>query len=319
MLPFERKSANMNDSFALFPEGAKCTRCKNPPSIRLRSHHAIFCPDCFLHYFQTAVKRAMRKFRFSREEPVLVAVSGGKDSLALWDVLHELGYATKGLHISLGIEDFSAASVDSIRRFAEPRKLKWSSYSLEESLGFSLPEIRKRTRRKICSVCGTIKRQMINRLTIQEGFGKIAMGHNLDDEAGRLLGNIVRHRSDYFEKQYPYLPSSHPRLPAKLKPLYRLEAHEIRTYCKLKDIIPLDRKCEFARGATSHSFKQALDFLEDKMPGTKRDFLFTYLSNRNPPQCQTPYSICEACGEPCFGDICSVCNLLDRKPENSSQ
>ena len=34
---------------------------------------------------------------------VLVAVSGGKDSLALWDVLVELGFRTTGLHLSLGI------------------------------------------------------------------------------------------------------------------------------------------------------------------------------------------------------------------------
>ena len=36
---------------------------------------------------------------------MLVAVSGGKDSLALWDVLIELGYQTTGLHLSLGIGD----------------------------------------------------------------------------------------------------------------------------------------------------------------------------------------------------------------------
>lgn len=309
----------MNDLFAQFPAGAKCTRCKQPPSIRLRSHHVIYCSSCFLHYFQTAVKRAMRKFGITSEQPLLVAVSGGKDSLALWAVLHELGYTTRGLHINLGIDGFSDASSEAIRRFVEPRQLQWASGSLIQTLGCTIPEISRRTRRKICSVCGTIKRQMINRLTIEEGFSAIAMGHNLDDEAGRLLGNMVRHRSDYFEKQYPYLPSTHPRLPAKCKPLYRLEAAEVVTYCKLNDIQPVDAKCEFARGATSHYFKQALDFLEGKMPGTKRDFLYTYFENRQPPQPESPYDTCRICGEPCYSNVCSVCHLLDRQAESPNQ
>ena len=308
----ERIQDKMNDAFAEFPRGAKCTRCREYPNIRLASHHTILCSSCFLHYFRTAVQRAMKKFRIKKDQPILIAVSGGKDSLALWAVLSELGYSVKGIHLNLGIGDFSGASVEAIEKFAADRQLTWSEYSVETALGFTLPEIRKRTRRAICSVCGTIKRQLINRLTINEGFLNLAMGHNLDDEAGRLLGNMVRHRTQYLEKQYPYLPSTHPRLPAKLKPLYRLEAHEIRTYCKLMHIAPLEMKCPFSRGATSHLFKEALSFLEHKMPGTKRDFLFTYVNRRKPPQPESPYQVCRECGEPSYGNLCSVCNILGR-------
>lgn len=309
----------MDDMFTQFPPGAKCTRCKEPPAIRLISHHAIFCSECFLHYFRTAVRRAMKKFHIARESPLLVAVSGGKDSLALWDVLHELGYATRGLHINLGIEQFSRASSAAVRQFAESRQLSWSEYSLEEVLGYRLAEIRKGTRRKICSVCGTIKRQLINRLTVREEFDNLAMGHNLDDEAGRLLGNMVRHRTQYLDRQYPYLPSTHPRLPAKLKPLYRLESREIITYCRLAGIVPVETKCPFSRGATSHVFKEALHFLEHKMPGTKRDFLFTYVDGREPPMPESPYRLCEECGEPAYAAVCSVCNLMGQVREKEEQ
>ena len=43
-------------------------------------------------------------------ERVLVAVSGGKDSLAVWDILLELGYEADGLYLGLGIGDYSDAS-----------------------------------------------------------------------------------------------------------------------------------------------------------------------------------------------------------------
>ncbi|HOI96155.1 MAG TPA: ATP-binding protein [Syntrophobacter fumaroxidans] len=299
--------------FPELPKGAKCTRCKAQATIRLPHHHAIFCSECFLQFFRNAVAKALKKFGTTPGTPLLVAVSGGKDSLAMWNVLRDLGYETKGLHIDLGIEaGFSRASAEAIERFASPRNLPWVTYSLKETIGYSITDIRRKTRRKICSVCGFLKRQMLNRLTIRENYRALAVGHNLDDEAGRLLGNMVRHRTRYFEKQYPYLPSDHPRLPARLKPLYRLEADEIRIYCAETGIIPLDGRCPLSRGATSHIFKEALDFLEDRMPGTKRDFLFSFLKKREQPSLDPDIGSCTRCGEPCYGETCSVCRLLNQ-------
>jgi uncharacterized protein (TIGR00269 family) len=179
-------------------------------------------------------------------------------------------------------------------------------------VGYSLPEIRRRTRRKICSVCGTLKRQLLNRLTLAAGSSVLCVGHNLDDEAGRLLGNLVRHRTQYLDKQQPFLPSTHPRLPAKGKPLYRLDAAEIRTYCQLTGIYPVSADCPLARGATSHAFQDALRFLEQQMPGTKRDFLFTFLRNHPAPAAPSSFGTCRTCGEPTYQELCGVCHLLSQ-------
>lgn len=309
----------MKSNTMVLPENAKCTRCKGRATIQMASHNANFCPDCFISYFETGVVRAMKKFPVSRATPLLVAVSGGKDSLAVWNVLHELGYTTKGLHIRLGIGDFSEASAQAITRFAQERSLSWAEYSVENVVGFSIPEIHRRMRRKICSLCGMLKRQLLNRLTIREGFQTLVVGHNLDDEAGRLLGNIVRNRYQYLKKHSPFLPSTHPRLTAKLKPLYRVEAREIRIYCAIKGIQPLDQSCPLSRGATSHSFKEALDFLEERMPGTKRDFLFTFLGRQKPDPVLPVFHDCKQCGEPAFGETCSVCNLLSQLQSDSPE
>ncbi|MEJ5364272.1 MAG: ATP-binding protein [Desulfosoma sp.] len=299
----------------LLPETAKCTRCRKRAVIALPSHHANFCEECFVLFFRRAVLRAMKHFPIRADEPILVAVSGGKDSLAAWAVLQDLGYRTRGVHLNLGIPAFSDASQDAIAAFAEARNLPWVSYSLRDLLGFSIPEIRRRIRRPICSVCGMIKRRLLNRLTIREGLRVIATGHNLDDEAGRLLGNLVRNRREYIEKQSPYLPSVHPKLPEKIKPLYRVSADEIRTYCRVEGIAYVEGACPLSRGATSHMFKEALDMLEGKMPGTKRDFLFAYLDARSAPKVVDDFGTCDRCGEPCYGTRCSVCALLERLRE----
>ena len=55
-------------------------------------------------------------------ERVLVAVSGGKDSLALWDLLLDLGVTADGLYLGLGIGEYSDESGRYARAFAERRQ-----------------------------------------------------------------------------------------------------------------------------------------------------------------------------------------------------
>ena len=305
-------------SYGHLSPNAKCSRCRGKAVIALPSHHANFCVDCFLEFFRKAVKRAMKKFPIKPHTPIMVAVSGGKDSLALWDVLAELGYATKGIHIDLGIPGFSEASREASEQFAKSRGLNLSVYELKNLLGFSLPEVRKLKSSKICSVCGTLKRQFLNRLALQEGFSVIATGHNLDDEASRLLGNTLRHKEAYLAKTYPFLPAGG-GLVARMKPLFRLESAEIRIYCKVRDIAYFADKCPYARGATSHIFFEALEFIESKMPGTKRDFLFGYLDGKKPPQPEeTPTGRCSICGAISYQDICSICRIKEELAEKGN-
>ena len=129
----------------------KCKRCKAPAEVELRQHNAGFCRPCFVFYFQRQVERAIAKERmFTTEEPVLVAVSGGKDSLALWDVLITLGYRTTGLHLSLGIGAYSDHSTAKTVAFATQRDLPLIIVPLADE-GLAVPEIASLTRRPACS------------------------------------------------------------------------------------------------------------------------------------------------------------------------
>ena len=70
----------------------KCIGAAARRSIEVRRHNAAFCEDCFVQSFRDQVKRAIRHHdMFADDDRILVAVSGGKDSLALWDVLLDLG------------------------------------------------------------------------------------------------------------------------------------------------------------------------------------------------------------------------------------
>src|SRR5262245_66697496 len=100
---------------------------------------------------------------FARDESVLVAVSGGKDSLALWDVLHGAGYRTTGLYIDLGIFDYSRASKARCETFAAERGLDLRIVAVADETGAPLPAVRHAARRPTCPACGLSKRYSTHR------------------------------------------------------------------------------------------------------------------------------------------------------------
>ena len=83
----------------------KCKICKATAVVALRSHNAAFCPDCYLKFFARQVEKGIEGQKlFTRDERILVALSGGKDSLALMLELSRQGYDVTGLHnIGFGI------------------------------------------------------------------------------------------------------------------------------------------------------------------------------------------------------------------------
>ena len=99
-----------------------CTKCKTKAVLKLPRHNAAFCNDCFNSFVHDQVLKAIRSQEmFVKTDRLLVAVSGGKDSLALWDILLKLGYKTDALYVNLGIEGYSESSQEKVAHFSEDR------------------------------------------------------------------------------------------------------------------------------------------------------------------------------------------------------
>lgn len=294
--------------------GMKCTRCKAPAEVQLRAHNSNFCRACFVFFFQRQVERAIEKERmFRHDEPVLVAVSGGKDSLALWEVLHGLGYQTTGLHLSLGIGAYSDASTEKTVAFADAHGLPLIIVPLADD-GLAVPEVASLTRRPACSACGTMKRHYFDQLAIDRGFPVVATGHNLDDEAARLLGNVLHWQLPHLARQRPVLQPSHPRFVRKVKPLFRITEYEAAVYAFMRRIDYVVDECPNAVGATQLVYKDMLNRLEAASPGSKLTFVQDFLQRGQPalPAADVDGApqTCTQCGMPSYGEICGYCRLV---------
>ncbi|HEY8517560.1 MAG TPA: ATP-binding protein [Candidatus Binatia bacterium] len=298
----------------------KCTRCRQPAEVKLRAHNSAFCRPCFLFFFQRRVTRAIEHEKmFDRSSRVLVAVSGGKDSLALWDVLANEGYQTVGFHLALGIGGYSQRSRERTEKFAAERGLELHVHSLADE-GLAIPDIVSATRRPACSACGTFKRHYFDAAALELGCNVIATGHNLDDEAARLLGNVLHWQVDHLARQKPVMQPRHEKFVRKVKPLYLTSEFETATYAFMRGIDYVVEECPNAVGATQLTYKSVLDRLEDVSPGTKVGFVRDFVARASDAfareEGDRAARTCEGCGMPSFGTLCSFCSLraeVDRK------
>ncbi len=303
-----------------------CTKCKTKAAIKIPRHHAAFCKDCFNTFVQDQVTRAIKSERmFAKNDRILVAVSGGKDSLALWDILLKLGYKADALYVNLGIAGYSDRSQEKVRGFAAtiaaPLGATLHTHTVEQEEGAGIKELSVLVHRPTCSTCGTIKRYQFNRAAIEHEYDVMATGHNLDDEAARLLGNVLHWQEEYLDKQGPSLPASVEGFAKKVKPLYRLTERELAAYCVLNKLDYIVDECPMAQGARTLLYKDVLNRLETESPGTKQYFYWGFLEKQK-KKTAAPTSMserdqavlhpCGTCGQPTTAETCSYCKLMAR-------
>ena len=302
---------------------AKCRRCREAAVIELRRHNAHFCRDCFLHHARTQVERTIHEFdMIGPGERVLVAVSGGKDSLALWDILLDLGVDADGLYLGLGIggeDGYSDESGRMVRAYADGRGAKLVEVDIPTEFGFDIPGAAEATRRVPCSACGLSKRHLFNKAALDGGYDVVATGHNLDDEAAVLFGNVLRWSTEYLGRQLPVLPAAH-GFPRKVKPLVKLGEREMAAYCVLTGIDYIVEECPNAVGNKHLGYKEALNEIEAQSPGSKAAFYFGFLDRASSlftPAAEAERDgelrSCEGCGAPTTNPgVCAFCSLVSK-------
>lgn len=304
----------------------RCRRCDNPGVINMRQHKLSLCAVHFPEWFLEQTQRAIKKYRmFGHTERVLVAVSGGKDSLALWDVLLRLGYQADGVYIDLGIDrglHYSACSKDKAAAFAA----QYPAASLivvdvPQLYGESIPQVAQRRHRpqRPCSICGLIKRHEMNRVALEGGYDALATGHNLDDEAATLFGNVLHWQVDYLRHQFPILPADDQGLARKVKPFCRFYERETAAYTLIRGIDYIEDECPYAAGATSLAHKETLTRMEHNSPGTKMHFYTNFLKTKEAglfavDETAQELHPCPQCGQPTTApDLCNFCRLWEEK------
>lgn len=305
----------------------KCRKCGEKAVINMRQHKLALCKNHYLDWIPEQTQRFIEKYRmFRRSDRVLVAVSGGKDSLSLWDILGRLGYNCDGLYIGLGIDGgigYSDQSRACTEKFAAERGLRLLIVDVEEEHGVGIPGIAAQTKRgteKPCSVCGISKRHIMNRTAIDGGYDVLVTGHNLDDEAAVLFGNTMNWAASFLVRQGPVLEADRPGLARKAKPLCRFYEREMAAYALLRGIEYVYEECPYSVGSKTIYYKEVLNKLEADRPGAKLKFYLSFLQAKEAglfsgqaDTAEASIHACPSCGQPTTSPgECTYCRMMSR-------
>jgi uncharacterized protein (TIGR00269 family) len=299
-----------------------CRKCGQKAVINLFEHRLALCKDHFLDWLPEYTEKTIKKYSLTKkQERIIVAVSGGKDSLSLWDILWRLGYSTEGIYINLGIEcdhQYSKNSEQFALEFASQRQLKLFIVNLESIYKKNIIQIANQTKhglKKPCSACGHIKRYILNKFALEGGYDALATAHNLDDEVAALMVNSLNWSMDLLKRQSPFLPARD-GFARKVKPFCRTYEREAAAYAILRGIKYVYEECPYSHGNPQLYTKQILN-----QPGLKLNYYLTFLKAKEEgfflSQTQVKFiekiDKCLKCGQITSNKdgICSFCRLIE--------
>jgi len=295
----------------------KCVRCRLENAQYALSFARVgFCSGCYVRHFEGKLKSTIIKYGMSKYmKNALVAVSGGKDSVALLAGLKRTfpGLEITGFHMNLGIPDYSDRSEEVVRKVCEKLGVPLIVYRLEEEA--SIPDIvRGRFRSKVCSACGTVKRHTLNKFAVRNGFTAVVTGHNLDDTVEVLFELYRRGMLEAAMRIRPVIVGDNYVLATRVKPLFEMTDEEDLLYVNALRLEYVDFVCPLVKGSRMVKRKQILLDLESKIPGFRHTLLKAHLKRVIPLldniTSRVEVKRCNACGSPTIRDICAYCRLI---------
>ena len=295
-----------------------CDRCGRDAVLFQRYSGMHLCSKHFKEDVERKIRRKIRKSKIGKGEKIALALSGGKDSSVAAYALKNVFRNWKDIDmiaitIDEGIEGYRDEMIEGAKSLTKKLHIDHRIESFEDNFDYTIDEIACMERELgICSFCGVLRRKLLNAVAREEGATRLATGHNLDDEAQTILMNLLR---GDVERIARFVPSKvQPGLIPRLKPLSEIPENEVILYANLEKLPIPHKSCPYVHEAMRRDIRGMLNDLEERHPGTKYSLMGAFYKineSLKESYVQGELNRCERCGEPCIGNLCQSCKLLD--------
>ena len=303
----------------------KCNRCENQSVYSRKYSGENLCSDCFSHSILRKTAKTISKYKMIRNgELVAVAVSGGKDSLALLRVLNLMSqthnFKIQVITIDEGIPGYRNEALEIVEKFCKNLDIQYKIFSYKELFSLSLDEalhLREDNKISSCSICGTLRRRAIDHAAHEVNADVIATAHNLDDILQTFIINMLSGDINKIGWMDPDTSSNTIR---RIKPFCEIYESEIVFYAFTNDLPFQTEPCPHMNEGIRTEIREFLNSLENQHYGIKNNLYQSSLKisqivkNSN----YKKRTVCCNCGSECTGKICSVCNVVFRLKENKT-
>jgi tRNA-5-methyluridine54 2-sulfurtransferase len=264
------------------------------------------------------VKKTIKDYKLlNKKEKILVACSGGKDSTTILYLLHKWGYNVEAMMIDLLIGKWSDKNLLNVKKFCKEQGIKLNIVSIRKEMGYSICYIRSCIQAKAklnnCTICGVIKRWLLNKKARELGAKKLVTGHNLDDEAESVLMNIFKGNPMLCSGLGPVAMAEGRRFVPRVKPLYFCTNSEIKEYAVAKGFPVLYEPCPCSEGAYRKEIRAIINEAEKDEPFIRQNIVKGFLKilpRLKKMKSNEKLILCKSCGEPAAKEQCRKCEMM---------
>ncbi|RAP54086.1 MAG: TIGR00269 family protein [Methanosphaera sp. rholeuAM130] len=306
-----------------------CTQCGyEHVVINRKSNGQRLCSSCFKDSIEKKVLKTIRKNKLvTKGDKVLVGLSGGKDSVALVNILNILKekgiIELEAITIDEGISGYREEGVRIAKDVAKRLNVKHHIVSFDEKYDFTLDKIMEAQKGKddhqhACTFCGVFRRQLFNQVARDVNASKIATGHNLDDETQSIVMNYLEGNIHNMVRIGYKTEARDEHFTPKIKPLREIPEKEIGLYVLESGFEVHFDGCPYAH----ESFRMEIgDFIRElnlKHPTIMYSTLNNFekikpaIKKEYDKKHVVPNGTCEVCGEPASQSICKSCKFLEK-------
>lgn len=227
-----------------------------------------------IEYVKNHVAKAIGEYQMiDQNDRVLVALSGGKDSLVLLEVLSALkkykflDFELEALHINVEDVAYEAERL-TLQHFTDNISVKLHVKNINAN-------IEERGKKSPCFVCSWHRRKALFSYAVGHGFNKLAFGHHMDDAVETLLINMAYHAN--ISSLPGKLDMFNGTLQA-IRPLILLTDKDTTEFARIRDYPKLKVACPYEDKTFRQLAKELIRQLETLHPKAKKN-LFKSLSN----------------------------------------
>lgn len=295
----------------------KCDRCENNAVYSRKYSGENLCSDCFSNSILRKTAKTISKYNMiQNNELVCVAVSGGKDSLALLHVLSKMAknhnFRIHAVTIDEGIPGYREEALDIVKEFCAKLGVEHTIYPYRELFGLTLDDSLKQNendRLSSCSICGTFRRRAMDHAAKQIDASVIATGHNLDDVLQTFVINTLSGDTNKIGWMDPDTSDNSLR---KIKPFCEIYESEIVFYAFTNNLPFQTEPCPHTNEGIRTEIREFLNKLENSHSGIKNSMYRSVLkiSQTMKDANYKEKTRCTSCGSECTGKICSVCKMI---------
>lgn len=302
-----------------------CSKCGEEVVIYREYEGRGLCKEHFSRSINKKVKSTIREGELVESgDTIAVGLSGGKDSAVMLEQLVEIfgdrpDIEIIGVSVHEGIDEYRDESISAARELCKEYGVEFKVGHYSDYYDLKMDDVAGAGELGNCTYCGIMRRDMLNRLCREVDADKMAIGHNLDDEAQAIIMNHLKGDMKRLARIGSRTDSvSHEKFVPRIKPLIDCMEKEIALYSRLHDLGVIDRCPHVQEGTMRPMVKSFLNKLESEMPGTKHSIVSQghriselVEENMDWDEGDNQLQECDKCGEPCSSDVCRKCQLLE--------